>query len=84
MSFQKGVVNPKSWHFFNRDSFRNWTEYLYFGVPAALMLCLEWWCFEILALYAGLLSINELAANVVLFNMIAFLFQNALGTSFAV
>ena len=48
------------------------------------MLCFEWWCFEILSLLAGMLSVNELAANVVLFNLISFLYQNALGMSFAI
>ena len=83
LTFKSGIVPADSWHFFNADSFRGWAEYLRFGVPSALMICLEWWCFEILALYAGMLSVNELAANVVLFNLIGFLFQIPLGMSFA-
>jgi MATE family multidrug resistance protein len=84
VTYKSGVVEPISWHFPNKDSFVGWGEYLKYGVPAALMLCLEWWSFEIMALFAGMLSINELAANVVLFNLVAFLFQFAFGMSFAV
>lgn len=84
ITFKGDVVPAESWHMFNADSFKGWWEYLKYGVPSALMLCLEWWCFEILALYAGFLSINELAANVILFNLISFLFQIPLGMSFAI
>lgn len=48
------------------------------------MLCLEWWCFEVLALFAGWLSPEQLAANVVLLNFIGLLFNFSLGMSFAV
>lgn len=55
-----------------------------YGIPAALMLCLEWWAYEILSLYAGMLSIKELAANVILFNIITFLFMFPMGIANAV
>lgn len=84
VTYKTGLVEPASWHLPNKDSFIGWWEYLKFGVPAALMLCLEWWSFEIMAIFAGMLSIDELAANVVMFNLIAFLFQFAFGMSFAV
>lgn len=84
VTLRSGIVHPESWHWFNADSFRNFCEFLKYGVPATLMLCFEWWCFEVLSLLAGMLSVNELAANVVLFNLISFLYQNALGMSFAI
>lgn len=53
------------------------------GVPGALMLCFEWWCFELLALLSGLLGVDVLAAEVVIINIITFIFMVPLGTSYA-
>ena len=64
LTFKEGIIPKESWHFFNADSFRGLLEFLGYGIPAALMVCLEWWSFEFYAIYAGMLSINELASNV--------------------
>lgn len=40
--------------------------YLRIGVPGMLMLCFEWWAFELLAIFTGLLGVNQLAAEVVI------------------
>ena len=84
VSLKEGVTPEGSWFFFNKDSFKDLGLYLKYGIPAALMLCLEWWSFEVLAIFAGMLSIQELAANVVLFNLIGIMFSIPFGMSFAV
>eukprot|EP00882_Tetradesmus_deserticola_P019101 GHRQ01020549.1.p3 GENE.GHRQ01020549.1~~GHRQ01020549.1.p3 ORF type:complete len:109 (-),score=39.45 GHRQ01020549.1:941-1267(-) len=33
--------------------FGGWAMYLSYGVPACLMICMEWWCYEVLILLAG-------------------------------
>jgi MATE family multidrug resistance protein len=33
--------------------FAGWGTYLSYGVPACLMICMEWWCYEVLILLAG-------------------------------
>jgi hypothetical protein len=35
--------------------FAGWGTYLSYGVPACLMICMEWWCYEVLILLAGAL-----------------------------
>ena len=47
------------------------------------MQCFEWWCFEILAIFAGMLSNAELAAQVAIINIITLLFMIPLGVQFA-
>ena len=47
------------------------------------MLCFEWWLFEILAIFAGLISVESLAAEVIIVNMVSFVFMIPLGCSFA-
>jgi len=48
-----------------------------------LMLCFEWWAFELLAIFTGLLGVNELAAEVVIINMVSFIFMLPLGISYS-
>jgi MATE family multidrug resistance protein len=63
--------------------FSNWSDYLRIGLPGACMLCFEWWAFELLAIFSGYISISSLAAEVVLINIVAFLFMIPLGISIA-
>jgi len=53
------------------------------GIPSAMMLCLEWWAYEVMTLMSGYIGVKEQAAQIVLMNMIAFMFMFALGLSSA-
>lgn len=33
--------------------FSKWCTFLKFGVPSTLLVCFEWWAFELLAIWAG-------------------------------
>jgi Na+-driven multidrug efflux pump len=48
-----------------------------------MMLSFEWWIFEILAILAGLISVEALAAEVIIVNFVTFMFMIPLGCSFA-
>ena len=67
----------------DRRAFRNIGEYLKIGIPGACMLCFEWWCFELLAIFSGLMSVEALAAEVIIVNMVALIFMVPLGTAYA-
>lgn len=58
-------------------------EYLKIGIPGACMLCFEWWCFELLAIFSGLMSVEALAAEVIIVNIVALIFMVPLGTAYA-
>jgi len=47
------------------------------------MLCFEWWCFELLAIFSGLMSVEALAAEVIIVNLVALIFMVPLGTAYA-
>jgi multidrug resistance protein, MATE family len=53
------------------------------GVPGVLMLCSEWWAFEIIALAAGLLGDTILAAQTVMLSTGSLLYCVPLGLSVA-
>lgn len=74
----------KSWRLIPDSSlFSNLVMYLELGLPGALMLCFEWWLFEILAILAGLMSVEALAAEVIIVTLVSFAFMVPLGCSFA-
>lgn len=84
LSYREGVIPSAAFHTFNIDSLKNWRQFLVFGVPSILMLCLEWWSFEVLAIFAGWFSVEDLAANIILCNFLGFLFNFSLGMSYVV
>jgi MATE family multidrug resistance protein len=47
------------------------------------MMCFEWWAFEILAIFSGYMGTNELAAEVVIINIVSVIYMVPLGISFA-
>ena len=53
---------------YDKSCIEGLSTYLRIGVPGMLMLCFEWWCFEILAIFAGLLGVKMLAADVIIVN----------------
>jgi len=69
---------------FDRKSvFSDWKQYLAIGLPSALMVCFEWWAFEVLAVLSGYMSVEALAAEVVIINIVSFTFMMPLGISYA-
>ena len=68
---------------FDTSVFSGWGEYLRIGIPGAFMLCFEWWAFELLAIFAGYMGVVSLAAEIVIINIVAFVFMMPLGISFA-
>uniref|UniRef100_A0ACD6AJY5 Uncharacterized protein n=1 Tax=Avena sativa TaxID=4498 RepID=A0ACD6AJY5_AVESA len=54
----------KTWTGFSMEAFRGARDFFRLAVPSALMLCLEWWSFEILVLLSGLLPNPKLETSV--------------------
>ncbi|KAG8376130.1 hypothetical protein BUALT_Bualt09G0031300 [Buddleja alternifolia] len=49
---------------FSRDVFLTAGEFFRFAIPSAVMVCMEWWTFEIVILLGGLLPNPELETSV--------------------
>ncbi|CAO2828560.1 unnamed protein product [Amaranthus hypochondriacus] len=47
------------------EIFRGIREFFRFAIPSSLMICLEWWSFELLILLSGLLPHPELETSVI-------------------
>jgi Na+-driven multidrug efflux pump len=46
-------------------------------------MCLEWWAFEFIIMFAGVLGVTELAAQVAIMNINGLVFMFSLGVQFA-
>ncbi|XP_077253739.1 protein DETOXIFICATION 14-like [Tasmannia lanceolata] len=49
---------------FSKEVFRGINEFFRFAIPSAIMICLEWWSFELLILSSGLLPNPKLETSV--------------------
>jgi MATE family multidrug resistance protein len=43
----------QTWPGWSGAAFQRWPEYLSYGIPAAAMICMEWWAYEVVILMAG-------------------------------
>nr|QBM79445.1 MATE15 [Rehmannia glutinosa] len=49
---------------FSREVFATMREFFQFAIPSAVMVCLEWWSFELVILLSGVLPNPQLEASV--------------------
>ncbi|KAL5215900.1 hypothetical protein ABZP36_007301 [Zizania latifolia] len=75
-----------TWTGFSTEAFRDTVSFMRLAVPSALMVCLEWWSFELLVLLSGLLPNPKLEASVlsICLNLGSLAFMIPLGLSSAI
>ena len=61
------------------ETFRGWGDYLKISLPATLMICSEWWAYEILTLMSGILGVLPLASQTIFVQVCSTLFQIPVG-----
>ena len=54
-------------------------DYFKQGIPSTGMLCLEWWAFEIMTVFAACISLTATATQVIMMNIGALFFMPSLG-----
>ena len=67
----------------DHSCYTNLNSYLQEGLPAMILSCFEWWIWEILAIFTGLLGVDQLAADIIFSKLSGFLFMIPLGIGFA-
>jgi Na+-driven multidrug efflux pump len=60
---------------------QGWIQYLHYGIPSLLMMCLEWWLVEIASMVSGLLDNPRLSLSVmgICLQMVSLAFMVPLG-----
>uniref|UniRef100_A0A3B3UIB0 Multidrug and toxin extrusion protein n=1 Tax=Poecilia latipinna TaxID=48699 RepID=A0A3B3UIB0_9TELE len=65
------------------DCLQEWGSFIQLAIPSMLMLCLEWWIFEVGGFLAGVISEVELGANSVIYELAIIAYMFPLGFSAA-
>ncbi|XP_067165762.1 multidrug and toxin extrusion protein 2 isoform X2 [Apteryx mantelli] len=76
-------IHVETWGGWTRDCLQDWGSFIHLAVPGMLMMCIEWWTFEIGSFLAGLLSVVELGAQSVIYELSCAAYMVPLGFSVA-
>ncbi|XP_035198699.1 multidrug and toxin extrusion protein 2-like [Oxyura jamaicensis] len=76
-------IHVETWGGWTRDCLLDWGSFIQLAVPSMLMMCIEWWTFEIGSFLAGLLSVVELGAQSVIYELSSAAYMVPLGFSVA-
>jgi len=66
-----------------QHAFSHWYEFFELGVPGTVMLCSEWWAYEILTVFASMLGIEQVAAEAIILQIASLAFMIPLGIAVA-
>ncbi|XP_023646752.2 multidrug and toxin extrusion protein 1 [Paramormyrops kingsleyae] len=72
-------LHVKTWGGWSTASLQNWGSFMQLAIPSTLMLCFEWWIYEIGGFLAGMLGKVDLAAQHVLLELGAITYMFPLG-----
>ncbi|XP_069828598.1 multidrug and toxin extrusion protein 2-like isoform X2 [Dendropsophus ebraccatus] len=72
-----------TWGGWSRDCLQEWGPFIRLAVPSMLMVCIEWWSFEIGGFLAGLISVVELGAQAIMLELMTAAYMIPVGFSVA-
>ncbi|XP_061764645.1 multidrug and toxin extrusion protein 1-like [Nerophis ophidion] len=76
-------LHKATWEGWSLDCLQEWGPFVKLAIPSMLMLCLEWWMFEVGGILAGLISEAELGAQAIIYQLETVAFMFPLGLSAA-
>uniref|UniRef100_A0A671Y2U8 Multidrug and toxin extrusion protein n=1 Tax=Sparus aurata TaxID=8175 RepID=A0A671Y2U8_SPAAU len=76
-------LHKETWSGWSLDCLQEWGQFIQVAVPSMLMLCLEWWTFEIGGFLAGVIGDVELGAQSVVHQVVTIAFMFPMGFSLA-
>ncbi|OZJ02302.1 hypothetical protein BZG36_05065, partial [Bifiguratus adelaidae] len=77
------VAGAEAWGGWTRACLKGWSEYLRLAIPGILMVCTEWWAFEVVALAASYLGTVSLAAQSIVLTSATVVYTIPFGISIA-
>uniref|UniRef100_A0A4W5MEE6 Multidrug and toxin extrusion protein n=1 Tax=Hucho hucho TaxID=62062 RepID=A0A4W5MEE6_9TELE len=76
-------LHKATWAGWSWECLEDWGTYIHLAIPSMIMLCVEWWTYEIGGFIAGLISEVELGAQSVVFELASICYMFPLGFSVA-
>ncbi|NXL91636.1 S47A1 protein, partial [Alectura lathami] len=76
-------LHAKTWGGWSSECLLEWDSFTSLAIPSMLMMCIEWWTYEIGSFLIGLLSVVELSAQSIIYevSVVAFMIPLGLGTA---
>ncbi|XP_051960534.1 multidrug and toxin extrusion protein 1-like [Xyrauchen texanus] len=76
-------LHKATWDGWSRDCLQEWGAFIRLALPSMLMLCVEWWTYEIGGFLAGLIGEAELGAQSVVYQLASITYMFPLGFAVA-
>ncbi|RVE64965.1 hypothetical protein OJAV_G00131470 [Oryzias javanicus] len=76
-------LHKATWSGWSRECLQDWGSYIRIAIPSMVMMCVEWWTYEIGGFLAGLISEVELGAQSIVYELANVAFMFPLGFSVA-
>ncbi|XP_069613243.1 multidrug and toxin extrusion protein 2-like isoform X2 [Ranitomeya imitator] len=76
-------LHVKTWGGWSKDCLQEWGPFMNLAMPSMLMLCIEWWSFEIGGVLAGLISVVQLGGQAAMMQLVTVAVMFPVGLSVA-
>ncbi|XP_039083275.1 multidrug and toxin extrusion protein 1-like isoform X2 [Hyaena hyaena] len=76
-------LHEATWGGWSLECLQDWASFFSLAIPSMLMLCIEWWAYEIGSLLSGILGMVELGAQSVVYELTIILYMIPSGFSVA-
>ncbi|XP_004621649.2 multidrug and toxin extrusion protein 2 [Sorex araneus] len=74
----------ETWAGWSSQCLQDWGPFFSLAIPSMLMMCIEWWAYEIGSFLMGLLSVLDLSAQAIIYEVSAVIYMVPMGLSIAV
>lgn len=76
-------LHKATWGGWTMECMQEWGPFIQLAIPSMLMLCLEWWLFEVGGFLAGVISEAELGSQSIIYELTVVAYMFPLGLSAA-
>nr|XP_056721001.1 multidrug and toxin extrusion protein 1 [Euleptes europaea] len=79
-------IHKETWGGWTLDCLQEWGSFMRLAIPSMLMMCIEWWTFEIGSFLSGMISVVELGAQSIIYELatIAYLLPQGMSVAASV
>ncbi|XP_055097999.1 multidrug and toxin extrusion protein 1 isoform X2 [Symphalangus syndactylus] len=76
-------LHQATWGGWSLECLQDWASFLRLAVPSMLMLCMEWWAYEVGSFLSGILGMVELGAQSIVYELAVIVYMVPAGFSVA-
>ncbi|KAG8587612.1 hypothetical protein GDO81_005722 [Engystomops pustulosus] len=76
-------LHVNTWGGWSKECLQDWNSFVVLAVPSMLMVCIEWWTYEIGSFLVGLISVVELGAQSVIYQVVTIAYMIPYGIGMA-